>query len=303
MTPSDDDLIARLRTSFQAAASRTPISDTPFPISDTPFDAILGAPAAKRSTTLAVSMSAAAAVAAIAGVAAVAANAYGGGSGPLVSVGGSAPVSSPGVTATPSAATPSAATPSAAGTTSGSAEVSAAPGTAGSVSADGCVAENYAVIASNTQLAGLTYLLPSMPAGYHLYGAWGMVDARCSDTATWYVEYDDAAGDGNTDNNAIQLTVHRNYPGELNPSPVADQLLTPVSVNGQPAGLMNLNGKGVGLLQWSRDGIEFELVAPMVGGSDESVLALADSIIAVAPDDARIKPPANCVVPAGQTCP
>ena len=287
MTPSDDDVVARLRASFEATATRTPISAGR-------FQAIAAAPAEKRSHTLVISMSAAAAVAAIATVATVAANGQQGGSGGASTAGAPGPSSS-------SASGPAASEPAASGPAwSGSA---AAGPIASEPAATGCVPQNYFVIASKAQLTGLTYMLPATPAGYHLYGAWGTIDrSMCADTATWYVEYDDVAGDGNADNSAIQLTAHRSYPGESYPSPVPDTALTTVSVGGQPAGLMDLNGKGVGVLQWTRGDVNFQLVAPLANGSPASILALADSLVAVPADDPRIKAPAGCEVPAGDVC-
>ena len=277
MTPSDDDIVARLRASFEATAARTPISAGR-------FQAIAAAPAEKRSHTLVVSMSAAAAVAAIAAVATVAANGQQGRSDGTATAGVPAPSSS-------SASGPA---------WSGSA---AAGPIASEPAATGCVPQNYFVIASKAQLTGLTYMLPATPAGYHLYGAWGTIDrSMCADTATWYVEYDDAAGDGNADNNAIQLTAHRSYPGEPYPSQVPDTAVTKVSVGGQPAGLMDLNGKGAGVLQWTRGDVNFQLIAPLADGSSASILALADSLVAVPADDPRIKAPAGCEVPAGDVC-
>lgn len=270
MTPSDDEVVARLRASFEVTAARTPISSGR-------FDAIAAAQnGQKRSNTMVVSMSAAAAVVVIAAVTTVVANSQSGGTGQLVPAAG-APSGST-VTGTPVASDPTKV-------------------------GDGCVPQNDYVIASQAQLAGLTYLLPASPPGYHLYGAWGTIDrSMCADTATWYVEYDDVAGDGNTDNMAIQLTAHRSEPGESYPPQVPGVALTKESVGGQPAELMGLNGKGVGVLLWASGGVNLQLIAPMTDGSSTSILALADSIVAVPANDPRIKPPAGCEVPFGGVC-
>lgn len=97
--------------------------------------------------------------------------------------------------------------------TSGRGSVTAASGETSELAAADCVPENYYVIASADQLQGLTYLLPEVPPGYHLYGAWGTISRNgCLDSATWYVEYDRSEYDrsgANNDGQAIQLSVTR----------------------------------------------------------------------------------------------
>jgi len=299
---SDDELVARLRTTFESVASRTPVGP--------PRSQALQPLAASslRPRTLVAVGSAAAAVTAIAVVAGVTANAHSGSSGRLGTI---APLSSDGVTPTP--------TPS--------------PGGAGS--AGGCVPENYYVIASAQQLQGLTYLLPSVPAGYHLYGAWGTISRNgCANSATWYVEYDHDGTANPPGANAIQLEVtHATADAEAGQTPsqeLAGSAQPSASGSAQPstsgpaaaaatasasapaigspidlAGVLGryVSGKGgTGTLVWSIDGLTFDLTAPTNGDDPAALGAIARSLVAVSPDDPRIVAPANCRVPAGQVC-
>lgn len=269
MKPTDDEVVARLRASFQATAARTPMSPGRLAELTVVTDQ-------RRSRPLVATMSAAAAVAALAAVAAVATNVGSSGdrtvlpasSGQSSASGSGAPSGEPSATTKPAE----------------------------------CVPDNYAVIASQSQLDGLTYLLPSVPTGYHLYGAWGTISRNgCLGSATFYVEYDaDVPGDGRQN---IQVRVLRvgtggnpNYPAPLPSDAQA------VKVNGHPGHMIDLNGKGVRLVEWTANNVDLQLVAPMTNGSAASVLALADSLVAVAPADPRIKAPANCQVPPGSTC-
>jgi hypothetical protein len=291
---SDDELVARLRTTFESVASRTPVGPSRSP-------ALLSPPGSgPRPRTLVAVGSAAAAVTAIAVVAGVTANAHSGSSGRVGTV---APLSSDGVTPTPTAS----------------------PGGAGS--AAGCVPENYYVIASAQQLQGLTYLLPSVPAGYHLYGAWGTVSRNgCADSATWYVEYDHDGTTNPPGANAIQLEVthatadadagrtpSQQLAGSAQPStsgPAAAAATASASAPaiGSPIDLAGVLGRyvggkgGTGTLIWSIDGLTFDLTAPTNGDDPAALGAIARSLVAVSPDDPRIVAPANCRVPAGQVC-
>ena len=178
MTPDDDEALARLRAALHTIANRTPISGGR-------LDEISVAASEKRSRPVVTIVSAAAAVAAIAAVSAVVVGAHSDASRAILpSSGGSdsltpTPVASPIASAVPSAVPSpiaSAVAPVASSTTS-------------------CVPENYYVIASPSEVAGLTYMLPATPAGYVLYGAWGTISRNlCADSVTWYVEYEPAGG-------------------------------------------------------------------------------------------------------------
>jgi hypothetical protein len=161
---------------------------------------------------------------------------------------------------------------------------------------------SYYVTASPGQLSGLTYLLPSVPAGYTMYGAWGTISQNaCPYSATWYVEYDPTPrGDGSRN---IDLRVVKEGGGDTAgyadpPPPDA----TPVTVGGHPGLLSGFNGHGVALIEWTADGNDIQLTGP-VDGNPQSLLTLANSLIAVAANDPRVEAPANCRVPPGNTCP
>jgi hypothetical protein len=75
---------------------------------------------------------------------------------------------------------------------------------------------------------------------------------------------------------------------------------TPVTVDGVTGHFYD--NKGAGMLTWTASGVRFQLSAPLNDGS-ASLVALANSLVRVSADDPRIKPPANCKVPAGEVCP
>jgi hypothetical protein len=165
-------------------------------------------------------------------------------------------------------------------------------------SSGSCIPDNYYVIATPTQLAGMTYILPITPAGYQLYGAWGTISRNnCLDSATWYVEYDNKQLPS-----PIQLSVGRIAGGSnafgRTASPVA---AVPVTIAGN-AGLFFFK-ESYGSLIWRADGLSFQLSGPIVGGKPDALVAVAESLIAVPATDPRIVPPANCQVPPGSTCP
>lgn len=281
---TDDDVVARLRASLQATAARTPIGPGR-------LDELTFAGAGRRSRSLVAAFSAAAAVAGVAGVAVVVANA-----------------------------------PS-----SGHRQVGTAgqPG-AGTSPVSDCAYENYYVTASDQQLAGLTYLLPSPPTGYHLYGAWGTIDrGLCADTVTWYVEYDKGQGDKGRlgDQDSIQLDVtpvNGRAPGAVAsggnlsiPSGAPTWTESPIGTAAEAKEAPSASASAVsvgghqtayfgspdhGALDWVADGLQFRLSGPVDHGSPDQLLALANSLVAVAPDDPRITPPPGCDVPAGSVC-
>lgn len=285
MTPSDDEVLARLRLSLRAVADRTPISAG----RSTTLAALAEHP---PSRSLVTAFSAAAAVAAMVAVAAVVANAHSGGHGSAQpGAGGLAgPAAGLGSSAAPSAVASLAPTPPSSPTPVTSA-------IAGSVapqqSPGGCVPENYYVIASSAQLVGLTYLLPTVPAGYTLYGAWGTIARNdCAGSQTWYVEYDKSA-DATTN---ISISV-RPAAAEAHP-----EAATATTVQGHPAWLLNKDAT-YGFVVWQAGGLDFQVSGPMVGGTGDALVAVANALTAVSVDDPRIVAPTNCQVPAGSSCP
>ena len=162
-----------------------------------------------------------------------------------------------------------------------------------------CVPDNYYVIAAPTQLAGMTYILPSTPAGYQLYGAWGTISRNnCMDSATWYLDYENRQSPL-----PIQLSVERIAGGGPNtiwpsPTPVA---AVPVTVAGNAGWFFFKDSDGN--LIWRADGLSFQLSGPITGGKPDGLVAIAESLIAVAATDPRIVAPKDCQVPPGRTCP
>ena len=75
-----------------------------------------------------------------------------------------------------------------------------------------------------------------------------------------------------------------------------------VTVDGHPGKFIGAKS-GTGTLVWSDGNLLFQLNAPVVGGDSGSIVKLAEQLVAVAPSDPRIQPPANCDVPAGAVCP
>jgi hypothetical protein len=161
------------------------------------------------------------------------------------------------------------------------------------------VPDNYYVIAAPTQLAGMTYILPSTPAGYQLYGAWGTISRNnCMDSATWYLDYENRQSPL-----PIQLSVERIAGGGPNtiwpsPTPVA---AVPVTVAGNAGWFFFKDSDGN--LIWRADGLSFQLSGPITGGKPDGLVAIAESLIAVAATDPRIVAPKDCQVPPGRTCP
>ena len=293
MTPSDDEVLARLRAALHTVADRTPISG------GRPDDA-WAAPAVKQARPVVAIVSAAAAVAAIAAVSAVVASTHaadsrnvlpaaGGGVG--VSGSPAAQSATPTITATPS---PGLAIPTP--------TVTVAPSP--SPAADDCVPINDYVIASPSELTGLTYVLPATPTGYVLYGAWGTISSnQCADSVTWYVEYEPISAAPGSGTNAFQVTVTKvggeSIAGEFaHATPVAS---TPITVNGVDGFVFDKNG-GFALIGWTTGGAAITLGGPVSNGDVKSLVQVADSLILVSPNDPRIVAPADCRVPPGNVC-
>jgi hypothetical protein len=231
MTFSDDEVVARVRASFQATAARTPIGV------DRLSELTSLAPV-RTVRPLVVTMSAAAAVVAVAAGAVV--------------------------------------------LTDFSSGRHSTPAAGGSSADASCTPENYYVIASKAQLTALTYLLTPTPAGYELVGAWGTISRnKCPDSATWYVEYGVGAA-------------HKEENIDLEVQPAGTQTVTPsrsvsVDVSGHSGTFFGDSSRGS--VVWSADGNLFQLSGPITDGRPDSLLALAETLTAVAPDDARIMPP------------
>jgi hypothetical protein len=275
---SDDDVLAKVRASFRAVAARTTIGPSRF------SEIAAGSAASAGSTGSAGSAAAARRpgrmwMSIAASVAAVAAVAFFIGSARPASR-SVAPAGAGGAASPVSPTSPSSQTPSASLSQSRP-----------------CVPANYYVLASAAQLTAMTYLLPKIPAGYRLYGAWGTIARNmCPDSVTWYVEYDPVA-DGNGSN--ISVSVTRMGAGTVGPA-VDTANTTPGVVAGQPARVF---GKGAyGTVTWLRDGLLFTVSAPMTDAKTGGLFALADSLVAVGPGDPRIVAPANCDVPPGRVC-
>jgi hypothetical protein len=267
---SDDDVLAKVRASFRAVAART--TEGPSRFSEIAAGSAGSAAAAARRPGR-MWMSIAASVAAVAAVAFFIDSAR-------PATRSVAPAGAGGAASSVSPTPLSSQTPSA----------SLSPSSP-------CVPENYYVLASSAQLTGMTYLLPKVPAGYRLYGAWGTIARNmCPDSVTWYVEYDPIA-DANGSN--ISISVTKMGAGTVGPA-VDMANTTPGVVAGQPAQVF---GKGpYGTVTWLRDGLFFTVSAPMTDAKAGSLFALADSLVAVGPGDPRIVAPANCDVPPGRVC-
>lgn len=287
MTPSDDDVLARLRISLHTIADRTPISSA----RSTTLAALTEQSPSRSLVTV---FSAAAAVAAMVAVAAVVANAHSGTHGTVQP--GAGGLAGPPAGAASSAA-PSVSPVASVAPTPSSSPTPVASAIAGSVvpqqSPAACVPENYYVIASPAELAGLTYLLPSTPSGYTFYGAWGTIARNdCAGSQTWYVEYDQLA-DVTTN---ISISV-RPTGAEAHP-----EAAVAATVQGHPAWLLGKGGS-YGVVVWQAGGLDFQVAGPTAGGSSDALLAVANALAPVAVDDPRIIAPAGCQVPAGSTCP
>jgi hypothetical protein len=269
---SDDDVLAKLRASFRAVAARTTIGPSRFSeIAAGSAGSAESAAAGRRPGRM--WMSIAASVAAVAAVA--------------FFVDSARPASR---SVAPAGAGGAASSVSPTPTSSQTPSASVSPSSP-------CVPENYYVLASSAQLTGMTYLLPKIPAGYRLYGAWGTIARNmCQDSATWYVEYDPTAS---ADELNISVSVTRMAARTV--GPVVDMANTTAgTVAGQPARVF---GKGLyGTVTWVRDGLFFTVSAPMTDAKTGGLYALADSLVAVGPGDPRIVAPANCDVPPGRVC-
>jgi hypothetical protein len=298
MTPSDDEVLARLRAALHTVADRTPISG------GRPDDA-WAAPGTKQSRPVVAIVSAAAAVAAIAAVTAVIASTHAadsrnvlpaseGAAGASGSQGSSAPESAT-ATATMTAAPSPVVSP-----TPGPTPITA-PGVVAS-GAGGCVPINDYVIASPSEVTGLTYLLPATPAGYRMYGAWGTISSnQCADSVTWYVEYDSTTAAAGTDE--LQLTVTKvggdSTAGDFaHATPVAS---TQITVNGVD-GFVFDKDSNYAVIGWTTGGAAITLSGAVSNGDITPLVQVADSLVLVSPNDPRIVAPADCQVPAGSTC-
>ena len=294
MTP-DDEALARLRAALHTVANRTPISGGR-------LDEISLAAIEKRSRPVVTIVSAAAAVAAIAAVSAVVVGTHSDTSRTILPSSGGSDSSTPTPVASPIASAVVSAPPSAAPSPVASAVASAVAPVAASTTS--CVPENYYVIASPSEVAGLSYMLPATPVGYVLYGAWGTISRNlCADSVTWYVEYDPAGGIPGDGTGAIQVTVTKvggdSTAGDFaSARPVAS---TPITVNGIE-GVVFSKDNGYAAIGWTNGGAAITLSGPASDGV-QSLVTVADSLVLLSPNDPRIVAPADCQVPPGSTCP
>jgi hypothetical protein len=297
MTPNDDEALARLRAALHSIADRTPISGGR-------LNEVSVAAGEKHNRPVVTIVSAAAAVAAIAAVSAVVVGAHSNASRSILPAAAGAesstPTPNPSTVASPVASLSASAVPS--GIASPVASLTA-PGVVAS-SSTSCVPENYYVIASPSQVAGLTYMLPATPAGYVLYGAWGTISRnQCAESATWYVEYDPASGAPGDGTNSIQLRVTKvdgdSTQGDFaSARPVAS---TPITVNGIE-GYVFMKEDAYAGIGWTTGGAAITLDGPVSKGDVQSLVSVADSLLLVSPNDPRIVAPADCEVPAGSVC-
>ena len=292
MTRSDDEALARLRAALHAIADRTPISGGR--VND-----ISVAANEKPNRPVVTIVSAAAAVAAIAAVSAVVVGTHSNASRAILPAAGGAESLTP--TPIPSANASPVASPVGSPVAS---PVASAPAPVASVATTSCVPENYYVVASPSEVAGLTYMLPATPAGYVLYGAWGTISRnQCADSVTWYVEYDPASGAPGDGTNAIQVTVTKvggdSVDGDFSSAlPVAS---TPVTVNGVEGYVFSKDG-AYSVIGWTTGGAAITLAGPVSNGDVQSLVTVADSLALLSPSDPRIVAPADCQVPAGSVC-
>jgi hypothetical protein len=272
-----DDVVAKVRASLHGAAAATPIG------ADRLHDIRVSAVRRPSLGWLQIAASVVA-IGAIAGIVAVLQGGHQSNNPSLQTAGDGKTVGSSSQSATSEISSPAPVGGSVAPTPT------ASPGS--------CVPENYYVIAAPAQLAGMTYILPSTPAGYQLNGAWGTISRNnCLDSVTWYVEYDNKQLPS-----PIQLSVERiaGGPNALwpSPSPVA---AVPVTIAGNAGWFFFKDSYGN--LIWQADGLSFQLSGPITGGKPDALVAVAESLVAVPATDPRIVAPANCQVPPGSTCP
>ncbi|HZV26115.1 MAG TPA: hypothetical protein VFG00_07480 [Acidothermaceae bacterium] len=286
MTP-DDEALARLRAALHTIADRTPISAGR-------LNEVSVAATERHNRPVVTIVSAAAAVAAIAAVSAVVVGTHSSASHAILPGAAGAESSTPTPIASPVASPVASAVPS---------PVASAPAPVASVATTSCVPENYHVIASPSEVAGLTYMLPATPAGYVLYGAWGTISRNlCADSVTWYVEYDPASGTPGDGTNAYQVTVTKvggdSVGGDFSSArPVAS---TPITVNGVEGYVFNKDNTYASI-GWTNGGAAITFSGPSAGGV-QSLVKVADSLALLSPNDPRIVAPANCQVPAGSVC-
>jgi len=296
MTPDDDEALARLRAALHTIADRTPISGGR-------LHEISVAATGKRTPPTVTIVSAAAAVAAIAAVSAVVVGAHSGASHAILPGAAGSDSSTPTPVPSPVASAVASLVVSAAGAPVAS-PVASASAPAVAAAATTCVPVNYYVIASPSEVAGLTYMLPATPAGYVLYGAWGTISRNhCADSVTWYVEYEPAGGAPGSGTDAIQLTVTKVggdsvAGGFASARPVAS---TPITVNGIHGVVFNKEGSYADI-GWTTGGVAITLNGPLSQGDIASLVQVADSVVLLSPNDPRIVAPANCQVPPGSVC-
>jgi hypothetical protein len=299
MTRSDDEALARLRAALHTIADRTPISGGR-------VNEISVAAAEKPNRPVVTIVSAAAAVAAIAAVSAVVVGTHSNASRATLPAAGDAesstPAQIPSANASPVASPTPTITATPSPSPSGTPTIKATPSPL--LSTSNCVPENYYVIASPSEVAGLTYMLPATPAGYVLYGAWGTISRnQCADSVTWYVEYDPVSGAPGDGTNAIQLRVTKvggdSVEGEFaSARPVAS---TPITVNGVD-GFVFSKDSSYSVIGWTTGGAAITLDGPVSNGDIQSLVTVADSLVLVSPSDPRIVAPTNCQVAPGNTC-
>ncbi len=295
-TPNDDEALARLRAALHTIADRTPISGGR-------LNEVSVAASEKRNRPVVTIVSAAAAVAAIAAVSAVVVGAHSDASRSIQPGAGGAesstptPVPSPVASPTPTVTvTPS---PSPVGTPT----ITATPSPGLVLPQTSCVPENYYVIATQSEVAGLTYMLPATPAGYVLHGAWGTISRnQCADSVTWYVEYDPASGTPGDGTNEYQVTVTKvggdSMDGDFaSARPVAS---TPIVVNGIEGVVFNKDDTYASI-GWTTGGAAITFSGPSADGV-QSLVKVADSLTLLSPSDPRIVAPADCQVPPGSVC-
>jgi hypothetical protein len=303
MTPSDDEVLARLRAALQTVADRTPTSAGR-------LDEIVLVATEKRTRATVTIVSAAAAVAAIAAVAAVVANTNSSDSQLVLPASGGSPSV---------AATASDCVPENYGVIASAAELEgltyllpATPvgyhlyGAWGTTSRNRCASSvtwyvEYDANAGPGDVKSIQLEVmrqdSSAPGGDPLRAEAGIAPTL-------------AAGNGansapvtgpESGSGSASASTLASAPPSPGASSVAPPLRTTVAIGGHP-GTFLAAGTG-GVVVWAAAGDLFQITGPLADGKPDSLVALANALVAVPTDDPRIVAPANCQVPAGQVCP
>ena len=321
MKLTDDEVLARLRASFQETAARTPIGDGR-------LGELTTTPLAKDRRTLVAAFSAAAAVAVIAGTGVVMANVGTGGSVSPVSGGFPAPTAA----CTPQNSYVTASVQELAGMTY---LLSSPPpgyqlyGAWGTIDRSGCAGTTNWYVEYNKVVDGhdttsiqlqVTTATARTPTGEALRSelgdlapqrvpSLGPATAAAASSAAAQLGSAEAAASAAASAagaSAETSSVSPSAGASQAPAQPGEPAATPgwetATVAGHPARFIAAKTGGTGTLIWTDNALLFQLNAPVVGNNPGEIVKLAELLILVSPTDPGIQPPASCRVPAGWVC-